>query len=73
MLPINGLQGLAQAISEFRAERHVLRAARAQQLELELVLRSYSSASDRAEMDAILGRHEASPTHRAWDAVPASS
>ncbi|THG33528.1 hypothetical protein [Naasia lichenicola] len=76
MLPVNGLQGLAQlpaAIAEFRAERRVLRAARAQQHELELMLRSYSSASDRAEMDAILGRYEESPTHRAWDAVTATS
>jgi len=75
MLPITSLEGLAQLPSVFTdlfEARRARRAARLQQQELTALLSdSYTSAADRAEMDAILGRYEESDTHRAWDAVGA--
>jgi hypothetical protein len=67
-----GFAPLAAAVTEYRASRRALRAARAEQQELTTLLSGYySTAADRAEMDAILGRYEETATHRAWDAIGA--
>jgi len=75
MLPITSLEGFARirtAITELRETTRAARAARAEQRDLAALLSDYTtSAADRAEMDAILGRYEESPTHRAWDAIGA--
>jgi hypothetical protein len=75
MLPITSSEGLGQlstVFNELLEARRARRAARLQQQELTALLSgSYTSAADRAEMDAILGRYEESATHRAWDAVGA--
>lgn len=57
------------ALTGYVAANRAKRAERAERAALESALRSYRTVSERAEMDAILGRYPESATHQAWESV----
>jgi hypothetical protein len=65
---------LRAAANRYFATAQAAREARQRRAQLVSALSGYSTQRERAEMDAILGRHTETETHRAWNSMsPVSS
>ncbi|MCU1570185.1 MAG: hypothetical protein JWR33_926 [Naasia sp.] len=62
------ISAIRSTLRESIASRRTDRAANAA---LESALRTYRSAAERAELEAILGRYPESDTHRVWESLSA--
>jgi hypothetical protein len=66
---VNQVQRIRTAWNGYQTSTRARRAARADRRQLAQDLSVYTSASDRADMDAVFARYERSDIHEVWSSV----